>query len=225
MTLYKTITFFLICCFGLNAQNEKMPDDFVYLDVEIPDIIYELRYYGSNNFVGKPIRGYESNRTVLTRDAAAALAKVQKELIQQDLMLKVFDAYRPQTAVDHFIEWARDKNDTLMKQYFYPNVAKKDLFRLGYIASQSGHSRGSTIDLTLIDVENCKELDMGSGYDFFGKISHQNFRGISLEQQENRRKLRNIMVKHGFRPYSEEWWHFSYRNEPYPNSYFNFIVE
>ena len=220
---YSTIIFlFLIGCFSVNSQ--KLPEGFVHIDEVIPDVIYDIRYAGNHNFIGKPIAGYEKPQAILSEPAAKALAKVQKELIQKDYMLKVFDAYRPQRAVDEFVEWARDESDTLMKHEFYPDVAKRNLFELGYIASKSGHSRGSTVDLTIVHVENCKEVDMGGPYDFFGEISHHASQKISPEQKKNREILRLAMRKYGFRSYSEEWWHYTYDAEPYSDSYFNFPV-
>ncbi|TBW26815.1 peptidase M15 [Gramella sp. KN1008] len=195
------------------------------MDNEVPGVVYEIRYAGDNNFIGGPVWGYNSEQAILSEPAAKALAKVQKELILKDYMLKIFDAYRPQRAVNQFIEWARDRNDTLKKQEFYPDVAKKDLFELGYIASRSGHSRGSTVDLTLIHAESCKEVDMGSTYDFFGEISHHNTNQITAEQKKNRELLKRVMRKHGFRHYSEEWWHYTFIPEPYPDTYFDFPVE
>ncbi|MCB7479661.1 M15 family metallopeptidase [Christiangramia sediminis] len=207
------------------AKAQEIPEGFVYIDEVIPDVVCEIRYAGENNFVGKPITGYENPRAILSKPAAKALAKVQNELIQKDYMLKIFDAYRPQRAVNHLMEWARDEGDTLKKAEFYPEVAKKDLFQLGYIATRSGHSRGSTVDLTMIRVSDCKNVDMGSTYDFFGEISHHNTSQISEDQKGNRELLRLTMRKYGFRSYSEEWWHYTYNMEPYPNTYFDFPVK
>ncbi|MBT8319203.1 MAG: M15 family metallopeptidase [Gramella sp.] len=209
----------------VHSQKDGIPDSFVYLDEQIPDIVYEIRYAGENNFIGKPVAGYDSPRAILSKEAANALAKVQKELIQKDHMLKVFDAYRPQRAVEHFVEWARDRTDTLKKSEYYPDVAKSNLFEAGYISSRSGHSRGSTVDLTIIDVENCKEVDMGGSYDFFGEISHHNSTQITPGQKQNRELLRLTMRKYGFRSYSEEWWHYTYDAEPFPDTYFDFPVQ
>ncbi|MDR5589774.1 M15 family metallopeptidase [Christiangramia sp. SM2212] len=221
---FKSIFIFLgLVSSSVNAQD--MPDGFVYLDELISDIVYEIRYSGEHNFVGKPINGYKRAQAILSEPAAKALAKVQKELIQKDFMLKVYDAYRPQRAVNHFMEWARKEDDTLMKQEFYPNAAKGDLFQLGYIATRSGHSRGSTVDLSLIKVADCQDVDMGSPYDFFGEISHHYTSSISQQQKANRELLRLTMRKYGFRSYSEEWWHYTYDMEPYPATYFDFPVE
>ncbi len=139
--------------------------------------------------------------------------------------LKLFDAYRPQQAVNHFVRWAKVLNDTLMKQSYYPDVPKSELFKRGYIASKSGHSRGSTVDLTLIDLDTGNELDMGSPYDFFGVQSHPFYKKITDKQRKNRMLLRRVMLKNGFKPYENEWWHFTLRDEPFPNQYFDFPVK
>lgn len=224
----RVLFFLVIFLFGpvrFQAQEKSIPEGFVYLDQKIPGIVYDIRYAGSNNFMGRPVKGYKKAQAILSEEAANALAKVQAELIQKDLMLKVFDAYRPQHAVDHFVDWARKENDTLMKARFYPKVPKNRLFQLGYIASKSGHSRGSTIDLTIIDAETCEEIDMGSPYDFFGDISHHDSREVNETQKRNRQLLKNVMMKHGFWPYPEEWWHYTFKPEPYPDTYFDFPVE
>lgn len=207
------------------SAQEQLPDGFVYLDEVIPGLVQEMRYAGNNNFIGRPIPGYRDNRAILSKQAAVALQRLQEELIQKDYLLKIFDAYRPQRAVNEFVEWARNTGDTLKKQEFYPEVDKANLFQSGYIASRSGHTRGSTVDLTLIDAVSCEELDMGGSYDFFGRRSHHDFKGLSREQLQNRQLLKSLMMKYGFRPYPEEWWHYTLRNEPYPDTYFDFPVE
>ncbi|PKD15863.1 peptidase M15 [Salegentibacter salinarum] len=224
----KNLTYLLIFLFSFNfvlAQQKKLPEGFVYLKEQIPDIKLDIRYAGNNNFIGKPVNSYNKPTAILTEEAATALQKAQKDLMAEGYCFKIFDAYRPQTAVNHFIEWARKPEDTLTKQRFYPEVAKKDLFQLGYIATKSGHSRGSTVDLTIIDAQNGEELDMGSGYDFFGDISHHSTNKITKEQRANRSLLKRIMIKNGFRPYPEEWWHYTLRNEPFPETYFDFPVQ
>lgn len=188
-------------------------------------MIEEVRYAGNHNFTGRPVPGYDSAQIVLTKKAAEALKNVQKELIQKDLMLKVFDGYRPQSAVNEFVAWARKPADTLAKREFYPNIDKSRLFELGYIASKSGHSRGGTVDLTLVDVETCEELDMGGAYDFFGEISHHRSDSVNSEQKANRETLRTVMVRNGFRSYSEEWWHYTLNAEPFPYQYFDFPIK
>jgi D-alanyl-D-alanine dipeptidase len=223
----KSLAYLLLFLISLNtglAQEKNLHKDFVYIKEQIPDIKLDIRYAGSNNFIGKPVNSYQKPVGILSKPATEALEKVQNDLMSQGYCLKIFDAYRPQTAVNHFIEWARNPADTLTKAKFYPEVAKKDLFQLGYIASKSGHSRGSTIDLTIMDAKTGKELDMGSGYDFFGDISHHNTDKITKEQKANRSLLKRIMIKNGFRPYPEEWWHYTLRNEPYPETYFDFPV-
>lgn len=185
----------------------------------------DLRYITSNNFIGKPIDGYQKKKVIISTPAAEALKKVQSKLVSFGLSLKIFDAYRPQQAVDHFVRWAKLVNDTLMKKSYYPDVKKKDLFALDYIAFKSGHTRGSTVDLTIIDLSTKKELDMGSSYDFFGEASHPFYKNLSKNQRSNRLLLRNLMLEAGFIPYTKEWWHFTLKEEPYPNTYFNFSIK
>ena len=205
--------------------SQHKPDDFVYLlDLE-PSIKIELRYFSNNNFIGKPIDGYHRSTIIVSKPTAIALQKVQNDLEKKGLGLKIFDAYRPQQAVNHFVRWAKVLNDTLMKQSYYPNVPKSELFKRGYIASKSGHSRGSTVDLTLIDLDTGNELNMGSPYDFFGVQSHPFYKKITDKQRKNRMLLRRVMLKNGFKPYENEWWHFTLRDEPFPNQYFDFPVK
>lgn len=206
-------------------SSEPLPEGFVYVQEIIPNITCDIRYAGNHNFTGRPVQGYEAATPVLSLSAAKALKNVQQELKKKGLGLKIFDAYRPQRAVNSFVEWARLPGDTLAKQEFYPEIPKSELFERGYIATRSGHSRGSTVDLTLIDLETGKELDMGGPYDFFGEISHHNTTHINRQQKENRNLLKKVMRKYGFRPYSEEWWHYTLRNEPYPDTYFDFVVK
>jgi D-alanyl-D-alanine dipeptidase len=197
----------------------------VYLSTVDSTIIKELRYFTNNNFIGKPINGYKKNVVIVSEKAAIALKKIQQKLLKDSLSLKIFDAYRPQQSVDHFVKWAKVLNDTLMKQQFYPRVAKNKLFKLGFIASKSGHTRGSTVDLTIVDLKTNTALDMGNIYDFFGDESHPFYKNISKIQQKNRLLLRKVMLKNGFKPYDNEWWHFTLKNEPFPRKYFNFPVE
>lgn len=224
MVRFHILIFLLVTAMSARGQ-EKLPDGFVYLDEVIPGLVQEIRYAGNENFIGKPIEGYSSNRAILTKEAAFALSKVQAELIQQDYLLKIFDAYRPQKAVDHFVKWARKMDDTLKKHEYYPDVAKSNLFDFGYIASRSGHTRGSTVDLSLVDANTCMEIDMGGSYDFFGKRSHHDYKDLTPKQLSNRELLKKVMMKHGFKPYSEEWWHYTLLNEPFPNRYFDFNVK
>ena len=209
-------------CDEINFSNDS--SDFVVLSDVVPDVILEIRYYSSYNFVGQRIDGYEQPTALLTKQAAAALKEVSDDLATKGYRLKIYDAYRPQKAVDHFERWARDVNDTRMKEYFYPELDKSVLFEKGYIANHSGHSRGSTLDLTLVDVHTGKEVDMGGTFDYFGERSHSNYTNITQKQYDNRMILREAMVSHGFKPLAEEWWHFTLENEPYPDTYFTFPV-
>lgn len=209
----------------LSAQDTNIPEAFAYIQTEIKDVVLDIRYCGNHNFIGRPIDGYTSPRPVVTKETLVALVAVQQELKKNGLGLKIFDAYRPQRAVDHFVRWSYELNDTLMKQAFYPNLRKDQLFELGYIAYKSGHSRGSTVDITLVSLRTGEEVDMGSPYDFFGEISWPFAKGISKKQQENRLLLRRVMLANGFKPYANEWWHFTLNNEPFPNTYFDFVVE
>jgi len=198
--------------------------DFVLLSEAVPDAILEIRYYSTYNFVGDRIDGYEEPLAFLTKEAAAALRNVSDELKGRGYRLKIFDAYRPQKAVTHFMNWALDPADTRMKPYFYPELDKNVLFPQGYIAEHSGHSRGSTVDLTLFDMTTEKEVDMGGTFDYFGQLSHPDYTDITPQQYANRMLLREVMLKHGFRPLEEEWWHFTLNNEPFPDTYFTFPV-
>ena len=197
----------------------------MYVKKEIPTIKIELRYYSDNNFVGQRIDGYQKEVLILSREASEALVLVQKELFKEGLGLKMYDAYRPQRSVNHFYRWALDVNDTLMKQQFYPNEFKENLFVKGYIAEKSGHTRGSTLDVTLIHLETGKELDMGSPYDFFGQKSWVIYDNLTIKQKENRALLQQVMLANGFKNYPQEWWHFTLKNEPYPDTYFDFIIK
>ena len=221
----KKILFLFIFAYSTLNFAQKLPNGFVYLEDVDASIQKELRYLSNNNFIGRKIDGYKNNCVIITEQAAHQLKKVQTELLKKGLSLKVFDAYRPQEAVNHFVKWAKVLSDTLMKQEYYPKVPKSQLFNQGYIASKSGHTRGSTVDLTIIDAETGKELDMGSPYDFFGVQSHPLHSNLSKEQKENRMLLRKVMLENNFKPYENEWWHFTLRNEPFRNTYFNFSVE
>lgn len=198
---------------------------FVYMSDVIPDAICEVRYHTTYNFVGQRIDGYEDSCIIMTKEAADALKLVSDEVVRQGYRIKVYDAYRPQAAVDHFVRWANDATDDKMKHIFYPEIDKNLLFEQGYISKTSGHSRGSAIDLTLVDEMTGKELDMGGAFDYFGEKSHFDYSGdLTQEQKRNRSILRDVMIKHGFKPISTEWWHFVLENEPYPDTYFNFSV-
>ena len=209
------------------ARDAKFPDGFVYVESIIPDVRVELRYYTEDNFVGERIDGYLQPRCILTARAAEALKQVQEELEPFGLGLKIYDGYRPQRAVNHFERWARNVEDIRMKKQYYPDADKKNLFADGYIASKSGHSRGSTVDLTIIQLQPGapeEELDMGSGFDFFGPESWPDHPGTSLSGRAHRMLLQTLMTKHGFKPYSKEWWHFTLKDEPFPETYFDFPV-
>lgn len=223
----------LVLIFSLVLAGHAMaepvdPEDssgFVKLAEAVPDVILEIRYYSTYNFVGERIDGYEAPVAYLTKEAAEALKEVSDELVKKGYRLKIFDAYRPQTAVNHFARWAEDVKDTRMKKYFYPGLDKSVLFKQGYIDYKSGHSRGSTVDLTLFDMKTEKEVDMGGTFDFFGVKSHPDYKKITKTQYNNRMILRKAMTAHGFRPLSTEWWHFTLNNEPYPDTYFDFYVK
>jgi len=241
-----TVIFFLILSIQLFSQD--IPDGFVEIREVIPDVILDLRYLTYHNFLGVPVDGYKAEKCYLTKAAADSLAKVQAELRKFNLSLKIYDAYRPQRAVDHFVSWAKDLSDTLTKKEFYPTVNKDRLFIDGYIADKSGHSRGSTIDLTIVpfplpsqpefDTDNqceCFEstekrfkdnsIDMGTGFDCFHSLSHTGNIELTPQQRANRLLLTSLMDKYGFKNLAEEWWHFTLRNEPFPNTYFDFEIK
>ncbi|MBQ8153250.1 MAG: M15 family metallopeptidase [Prevotella sp.] len=225
-------------CVKKMAQDVSLEDNsqFVNITDVIPDVILEIRYFGTYNFVGTRIDGYEAPTALLTRQAADSLKAVSDDLKRMGFRLKIYDAYRPQKAVDHFVRWAKDVNDTVMKRYFYPDLTKDVLFPQEYIIERSGHTRGSTLDLTLFDMDKEKEADMGGTFDWFGKESHPDFCGnpdtfeyqpsdsLTAEQFNNRMILRRAMMRHGFKPLHTEWWHFTLENEPFPDTYFTFPV-
>ena len=200
------------------------PSGFVLLADHVPNIIQEIRYYSTYNFIGERIDGYEEPCALLTKEAARALKAVSSEVFVQGYRLKVFDAYRPACAVKQFVLWGIEDTDVRMKLYFYPTLEKQELFARGYIARQSSHSRGSAVDLTLLDMKTGKEVDMGSPFDLFSGLSHPDCRDITDEQYENRMLLQHVMVRNGFQPIDCEWWHFSLKDEPYPDTYFEFPV-
>ncbi len=228
----KTTIVFLVASFSAIAttvhaadEQHSLPDGFVYLDQAIPDLVVDLRYVTRNNFIGRPVDGYRHAHAILSEPAAAALAEVQAALRPYGLGLKVFDAYRPQRAVDHFVRWGEDLEDQQTKTDYYPDVAKQDLFAEGYIAARSGHSRGSTVDLTIAYRDaagSIHELDMASPFDFFGPISWPESPGVSAQQRANRMLLQRLMTAYGFAPYAQEWWHFTLRDEPYRDTWFDF---
>ena len=218
---------------NLKVSPEEDTSQFVLLTDVVPDAILEIRYYSTYHFIGRRIPGYEEPLAILTREAADSLKKVSDELMAQGYRLKIFDAYRPQKAVDYFMEWAQNMGDTLMKPYFYPELDKSILVPQEYIAEKSGHTRGSTVDLTLFDMAKEKEVDMGCTYDYFGLASHPDvqpgqpvgaYQPINQEQYDNRMILQKAMLAHGFKAYDCEWWHFTLANEPFPDTYFTFPI-
>jgi D-alanyl-D-alanine dipeptidase len=215
----------LLTVFGTHGvRAQERPATFVDAATVVPGLIVEMRYTGSHSFVGHPIDGYEAPHCLLTRPAATALADVARDLAPRGLFIKVFDCYRPTRAVANFVRWARDLKDQKMKAEFYPDVDKRTLFRDGYIATQSGHSRGSTIDLTLAQAGG-QELDMGTPFDFFSPKSWPADASVDAEAHRNRVLLAAAMRRRGFRAYDKEWWHFTLRGEPFPDTYFNFVVK
>lgn len=231
----------VIVCTGLLLYNntKKTSDgseNFVVITDVIPDAILEIRYHSTFNFVGTRVDGYLEPTALMTRQSADSLKVVSDEMKAKGYRLKIYDAYRPQCAVDHFVRWAQNPSDTLTKRYFYPMLEKPVLFEQNYILSRSGHTRGSTVDLTLFDEATGKEVDMGGVFDWFGDESHPNFCGnpdtgeytggiLTEEQFRNRMLLREVMLRHGFMPIDSEWWHFTLANEPFPDTYFTFPVK
>jgi D-alanyl-D-alanine dipeptidase len=244
---------FLICLLGWffitqESTAATLPQGFVYLQDVDPTIIQEMRYAGNHNFIGTKIDGYHAAKCILTNEAAQALAKVQAELQKSSLSLKVYDCYRPQRAVNRFISWAHDISDTKMKKEFYPRVDKTNLFKDGYISAKSGHSRGSTVDLTIValpiakpeiyhDGDQLREcylpaskrfhdnsLDFGTGYDCLDILSHPANQQVGSKQKKNRLMLKSIMKKNGFRSLETEWWHYTLNNEPFSDQYFDFEI-
>ena len=200
------------------------PKGFVFVRDMAPEIALEIRYAGEDNFIGTRIDGYHAPQAILSVEAAAALRAVSMDVRKKGYALKIFDAYRPEWAVRHFVRWAKDLSDTRNKARFYPDVDKARLFELGYIAGKSGHSRGSTVDLTLIDLNSGQEIDMGSSFDLFGEISHHDTALVTPRQRANRAILRDAMAARGFKRLKEEWWHYTLKNEPYPDTFFDFPV-
>ena len=249
LAVIAAISVSLLSCCGKEDKKTAPTEDtsaFVTLSEAIPDAIMEIRYYGTYNFVGARIDGYEEPTALLTKEAAKALKAVSDDVISKGYRLKIYDAYRPQKAVDHFVRWAADLSDVKMKPYFYPDLDKSVLFEQEYIMEKSGHTRGSTVDLTLFDMRTEKEVDMGGTFDWFGPESHPDFcgnpetgqytgdnsaspsdpkRSITDEQFANRMILRKAMLDHGFKALDSEWWHFTLKDEPFPDTYFTFPVK
>ncbi|MEK4248628.1 M15 family metallopeptidase [Paenibacillus sp. FSL W7-1287] len=203
----------------------ELPEGFVYLEDVLLDAEYDLRYYGENNFVGRQVEGYLAPYAIATAEMAEALMQVSDEMRDAGYRLLIYDTYRPAKAVEFFKEWSEDVDDTLMKEDFYPNEDKRQLFKRGYLSKKSGHSRGSTVDLTLVHASSGELVDMGSPYDLLDEISTFATKQITPEQAANRELLKQVMNKHGFKEYSKEWWHYVLRDEPYPTTYFDFDVQ
>ncbi len=208
----------------LYADPAHLPEGFSDVLAAAPEIRLDLRYLGSDNFMGRPVAGYEAARLVLSNAATDALAAVQGQLEVMGLGLLVYDAYRPQRAVDDFVRWAKDMDDQVNKQAYYPDVDKSELFERGYIAARSGHTRGSTVDVTLVALESGEPLDMGTPWDFFGPESWPDDARVTEQQRANRLLLRTLMMQAGFLPYAQEWWHFTLAAEPFPGTYFDFPI-
>ena len=241
----------MVSCFSDTKKSTAVDttDDtsqFVTITDVVPDVLLEIRYFGTYNFVGTRIDGYEEPTALLTKQAADSLKAVSDDVMKLGYRLKIYDAYRPQKGVDHFVRWAENITDTLMKPYFYPDLDKSVLFPQDYICLKSGHTRGSTVDLTLFDMATEKEADMGGTFDWFGPESHPDFcgnpetgeytgdnskspanpkRSITANQFKNRMLLRRAMLRHGFKPFDTEWWHFTLKDEPFPDTYFTFSVK
>lgn len=206
-------------------KANTIPKGFVYITDTVPDVILEPRYYSTYNFIGKRIDGYQAPTAILSEPAATALKGASDDLRAQGYVLKIFDAYRPQRAVDQFMKWAADEDDDVMRTVFYPEIEKNRLIPDNYIAERSGHTRGSTVDLTIVEISTGKEVDMGSPFDFFGPVSHHGTELITPEQTANREILKKAMLNNGFKIYDEEWWHYTLLDEPYPGTYFAFPVK
>ena len=222
--MLSVLVFSLALLLPLQARA-ALHEGFVHVTDVCDNVILEIRYFSSYNFVGKRIDGYVGPQAILTEPAARALCKAAASAENKGYTLKIFDAYRPQAAVDHFVRWGMDAADTRMKSIFYPQVDKARVFDLGYVATRSGHSRGSTVDLTLVDRQSGREVDMGTTFDHFGETSHHGAKGLTPQQEANRAVLLGVMEQAGFKRYAEEWWHYTLKNEPYPDTYFNFVVE
>jgi len=242
-------TFLSLPQIAYTGDIDKMPDNFIDIQKVIPDVVLDIRYYSPHNFVGDRVDGYLASKCFLTKDAAQALAGVQKDLVPYSLTLKIYDCYRPQRAVNHFVRWAKEIENTKTMKEFYPTIDKRNLFKDGYIAEKSGHSRGSTLDLTIVPspapaqpqyspgqkLYECylpaakrfadNSIDMGTGFDCFHELSNTENKNIGQQQKINRLLLKSLMEKHGFKNYDMEWWHYTLKNEPYPDTYFNFVIE
>jgi D-alanyl-D-alanine dipeptidase len=245
--------FIIALCFSqfqtISYSSDKIPQSFVDIKAVISEIQLDIRYFGPHNFIGERVDGYMAPKCILTKEAAEALSSVQKDLAQHSLTLKIYDCYRPQRAVDHFVRWAKEIDNSKTKKEFYPTIDKRNLFKDGYIDSKSGHSRGSTVDLTIVPLplpqqpdyiqgqklSECylpaekrfkdSSIDMGTGFDCFHELSHTANKNIGQQQKINRLLLKTLMEKHGFKNYDLEWWHYTLKNEPYADTYFDFPIE
>jgi len=197
---------------------------FVSLSEVVPDLLLDMRYYSTYNFIGRRVDGYEMNVALMAREGADALKIAASRAREMGYRLKILDAYRPQRALDCFVRWVEDEQDVLSKPWFYPETEKSRLYELDFIGRRSAHSRGSAVDLTLLDMRTGVDADMGGPFDFFGARSNYAFDGLTGEQADNRRRLRELMTGCGFLPLESEWWHFKLAREPYPDTYFNFPV-
>jgi D-alanyl-D-alanine dipeptidase len=226
LILLRTLAILLLAISAGTILAGGLPAGFVYVDDVIPEIVLDIRYYSDDNFTGRRVSGYERPVGILSEQAADALQRVASELQEFDIGMKIYDAYRPQRAVDDFIQWAKDPGEQSKKARYYPEVDKANLIRDGYIAKRSGHSRGSTVDLTLVypGPEGPQELDMGTGWDYFGLESWPDSHAVTPVQRAHRMLLRALMEKHGFAPLEQEWWHFTLRDEPFPDIYFDFPI-
>ena len=213
----------VLCAFYYIFLNNNLEDGFVYLNDIDDSIIVDLKYYSSENFTGRFVDGYLANKAILTNEAGIALSNAPKDFNKLGYSLILYDAYRPQSAVDFFVRWSTNLNDTIFKNLYYPDIKKSNLFKLGYIAYKSGHSRGSTIDVSLVDITTNKEIDMGTIFDYFGIESHTFYDNLTENQKANRLLLYEIMSNNGFQNYSKEWWHYTLKNEPF-QKYFDFLI-
>ena len=229
-TVRRTLLLMLLCCTAASAEEipipaHELPDGFCYVQEIIPDVIQDIRYAGTHNFVGEVIDGYEAPLAIMTEKAALRLKDAADEFREMGYRILIYDAYRPLMAVKHFLRWSKDADDLRMQEEFYPECKNKTLLvEQGYIARNSSHTRGSALDLTLVDAEGVP-LDMGTCFDYFGKAAWHGAKGLTEEQQANRKLLKTVMEKHGFKPFDKEWWHYRLRGEPFPDTSFDFPVK
>ena len=229
-TVRRTLLLMLLCCTAASAEETpipayELPDGFCYVQEIIPDVVQDIRYAGTHNFVGEVIDGYEAPLAIMTEKAALRLKDAADEFREMGYRILIYDAYRPLKAVKHFLRWSMDEDDRRMQEEFYPEYKNKSLLvEQGYIARNSSHTRGSALDITLVDAEGV-QLDMGTCFDYFGKAAWHGAKGLTEEQQANRMLLKTVMEKHGFKPFDKEWWHYRLRGEPFPDTSFDFPVK